>query len=335
MDNLKNFVDEFKETIQFIDANIEYLNINDNKNQIILLLSFSEGKILISLFKRLEETLKIKRNIIIGASSIKSDIFHINQTLHEAFTAIENRRIGDSCYLYYYSDLQIRDQIYYLPSDFQKTVMNYIVAGDSIQVLNYLSKIYDRNKKKNISFLCYIQFNAELITILNRILTELNIEKQKIPNYDINNIFEESASIDEYEKRVKNVYCAVSEYFEENNNNNDKSVHEYMIKFINENYNKDIYLETIAENLGLTANYISRCFKKNKGITYMEYINKLRINKAKELLIKTNKKVNEIYKEVGYQSQNSFMRMFKKIEGISPLEYRKLNKHKVNLNKDE
>ena len=95
------------------------------------------------------------------------------------------------------------------------------------------------------------------------------------------------------------------------------------ILFINENYSKDISLDDIAKTVFLTPRYIGKLFKDEMGTTVMSYITKLRMKRACDLLKNTNKRINEIAGEVGYNNVQSFIRFFKRYYYITPIEFRK------------
>ena len=89
-----------------------------------------------------------------------------------------------------------------------------------------------------------------------------------------------------------------------------------------ENYSKKISLDEICRNLYLSTTYFSFIFKKETGQNYMEYLTGIRMEKAKELLGTTTKKVYEIAGDVGYSDYKYFTAQFKKYTGMSPKDYR-------------
>lgn len=93
--------------------------------------------------------------------------------------------------------------------------------------------------------------------------------------------------------------------------------------YIEKNYHTDISLGEISNNLGLHPNYLSTLFRKKKGITYSQYLRKVRIDKAKELLEDTNLKLYDIAARVGYKDNAHFYRAFKEETGVSPAHYKK------------
>lgn len=100
------------------------------------------------------------------------------------------------------------------------------------------------------------------------------------------------------------------------------------IEYIYENYTKpDIDLPKIAEMSGITDTHFRRVFKKVYGDTPTKHINKLRTNKAKSLLKNTNIPIEKIAYECGYNNYSYFARVFLKITGMSPTQYRVINKN--------
>lgn len=94
-------------------------------------------------------------------------------------------------------------------------------------------------------------------------------------------------------------------------------------EFIESNYNEPINLDMISQAVFLSPNYFSSFFKENTGYNVSEYLTKVRIEKAKDLLKDFKLTVSKISEMVGYEDANYFNQLFKKVEGIPPGEYRK------------
>ena len=95
-------------------------------------------------------------------------------------------------------------------------------------------------------------------------------------------------------------------------------------KYIQGNYMNPISLEEVSEIVGFNASYFSTLFKKETGSNFLEYLTKVRMDKAKELLKETKLSVSAICEEVGYNDLKHFTKSFSKVAGIKPNEYRKL-----------
>ncbi len=99
-----------------------------------------------------------------------------------------------------------------------------------------------------------------------------------------------------------------------------------MKAYIKDNFQKDITLESVATFINLHPSYCSTIFKRAEGKSVTEYINTMRINYAKELLETTNYRVGEVGTLCGISDPYYFSRVFNKISGVSPSDYRKIAK---------
>lgn len=97
-----------------------------------------------------------------------------------------------------------------------------------------------------------------------------------------------------------------------------------IIDFLEKNYYKNISLKTICTHVSYSESYLSHIFSKETGISIIDYLNRLRIEKAKEALSSSDYKVYEVATKVGFQSVEHFSRTFKRITGTSPKRYKSI-----------
>lgn len=107
-------------------------------------------------------------------------------------------------------------------------------------------------------------------------------------------------------------------------NSSDKSISlvEQAKDYIQKNYHRDISLDEVSRQIGITPYYFSKIFKEDMGEGFVEYLTGIRIEKAKELLSDSEYSVKEICAMVGYADPNYFSRSFKKKVGVTPTEYK-------------
>ena len=99
-----------------------------------------------------------------------------------------------------------------------------------------------------------------------------------------------------------------------------------IISYLNENYYKKISLDQIAGNMYLSPVYISKMFKEKTGDSPINYLIRIRLEKAKEMLEGDgNESIKQIAADVGYDDVYHFSKLFKKYYGVSPLNYRRNN----------
>ncbi|WLR50135.1 AraC family transcriptional regulator [Bacillus tianshenii] len=94
------------------------------------------------------------------------------------------------------------------------------------------------------------------------------------------------------------------------------------IEYISSNYHEDLSIKKVANKVHLSHTYFSRLFKKELGISFVEYVTNVRIKRAKWLLSHTNDTIEAIAAQVGFNTPNYFSSIFKKHVGVSPSEYR-------------
>ncbi|KHD85050.1 hypothetical protein NG54_11485 [Heyndrickxia ginsengihumi] len=106
-------------------------------------------------------------------------------------------------------------------------------------------------------------------------------------------------------------------------NSQKSQVVEKIKENIQENYKNEVSLDKLSQFVGRSKNYICKAFRESTGMTINLYLNKVRIDKAAELLVNTNLDISEISNDVGYNNIYHFIKSFKKIVGTSPGNFRK------------
>lgn len=97
------------------------------------------------------------------------------------------------------------------------------------------------------------------------------------------------------------------------------------LDYISQNYNKDLKLTDVAKAVYISTGYLSRIFKSETGYSFKEWVNRIRIEKAKELILNSDLKYYEIAELVGYKDYKYFSAYFSKLCGVSAKEYKVLN----------
>lgn len=105
----------------------------------------------------------------------------------------------------------------------------------------------------------------------------------------------------------------------------DNFVINKILKHLHLNIESKISLAKLSQDLNLSQGYISDCFKKHMGISIMKYAKKIRIDRAKVLLLTTDSSILEIGLTLGFHDQSHFYKVFKQFTGVSPSEYRNKN----------
>ncbi|MCP1421961.1 two-component system response regulator YesN [Paenibacillus xylanexedens] len=104
--------------------------------------------------------------------------------------------------------------------------------------------------------------------------------------------------------------------------------------YIDNHYTKDLTLEWVSSLFYLNPSYLSHLFKEKTSENFTDYVNRLRIRQAKQLLTSTDDKIYRVAKQLGYDNPKYFFRVFKKLTGWTPEEYRKQHKSFTANNKE-
>ncbi|MDF2539789.1 MAG: response regulator [Herbinix sp.] len=104
--------------------------------------------------------------------------------------------------------------------------------------------------------------------------------------------------------------------------NNSHAMINQAVNYIEYHFAEKISLEDVAKELNISKHYLCSAFKKETGENMTLYINKIRIEKAKQILLEPDIKVKEIFERVGYSDQQYFSKVFKKITGMTVNEYK-------------
>ena len=95
-----------------------------------------------------------------------------------------------------------------------------------------------------------------------------------------------------------------------------------IISYVNEHYTEKLSLEEVANQVGFSREYFCRFFKQHMGITFLRYLNEVRISHAGRILMNTDKSISEVMQESGFTNQTIFNRLFKEIYGMTPRQAR-------------
>ena len=141
-----------------------------------------------------------------------------------------------------------------------------------------------------------------------------------------NDFIDKPYSIEEMRKKLENFFekCAEAE----KRLGSGEGPMQRVRRFVERNYVKSPTLKQVAEKVLLSPKYLSRKFKQETRQTFSAYKLYLKIEQSKKLLHETSLNVTQIAYEVGYENAESFMKMFKKILGCTPTEYRQKENEK-------
>lgn len=180
--------------------------------------------------------------------------------------------------------------------------------------------------------------SVEYVKLTGVLLCSLCSKLLSVYNVSIPDILNNSSDIYKQiflSKSINDVFSLITDIVRASSNylGSGERQSNYIIKnvlcYIKENYNKQINLQLIANHIHMNSSYLSRLYKKKTGDTVTDTINRLRIEKAKELLLKSDIKSYEVAEMIGISDSAYFSYVFKKYAGMSPKDYKESNGNPV------
>lgn len=209
-----------------------------------------------------------------------------------------------------------------------ENINRLIIERNLYDLENYIETIFDNKQlsPKNIYDLC-----IKIIFLIHNILEEFKLKKSnnKYEDDSLSNVILELCNENTRENVKVFVISEIREIIELMNNTDIcySPVIRQVINLINKNYNEELSLKTLAQKYNINSSYLGQIFTKEVGISFSEYLNKVKNTKAKDLILNTNMKINDIARSVGYIDTSYFYRKFKKYFGVCPSTLRNMKKY--------
>jgi two-component system response regulator YesN len=220
---------------------------------------------------------------------------------------------------------------WHYPLESERELMGKVKIGDRTGAKEILNSILGTILFKTIGELGILKARLlELLSILSRSAVEggVNIDVMLEKNLTyVNKIMQ----INNQEDLCAWISTALNEFIELVYSSQDaKKVSQIRpaINYIDANYNKPIILADVAKASHLSISRLAHIFKEQMGITIIDYLTSVRIERAKQLLIATDQNCTEICFEVGYNNQSYFTRTFKGLVGMTPRQFKDRNQRR-------
>lgn len=225
----------------------------------------------------------------------------------------------------HYSDIPAKDEEKSLVLHDDWQLLNFLELGDADAVEETVESIFDKREAGGLTESCGLSNRnklIELMVVAHRLALELNVEEDEHLNFGtyLNEMLDIKDPQDFktwYKSRLLSLAARIHKIRE---TNGSKIIQEARL-YIENRYTNDISLESTANELGISPHYLSKLFKKETKVNFIDYLTRLRLTKAKELMKEGGKSIKEICYMVGYTDPNYFSRIFKKHTDHSPTEF--------------
>ncbi|ASN04171.1 helix-turn-helix domain-containing protein [Virgibacillus necropolis] len=260
----------------------------------------------------------------IGVGRLYNEKNMINRSYIEALAATEYKFIYPKGSIIYFEAIssQPAQELGY-PKDEQIKLVQSLKQGDQIVATETLSNIFVTLKTKDLTIQVLKCICFDIINSIVKAASELGLTQQ-IHNF---NGIVDFSSVEHLHKQLDTVVISICEKVDAKKESHNDKLRNDILDYIKLNYKLyDLSLEKIAMEFQLSISYLSRFIKEQTGGTFTQYVQDFRMEEVKKQLKETDLPVKKIVTQVGYKDVANFTRKFKGIVGVTPGQYRKLNK---------
>ncbi|WP_409345942.1 helix-turn-helix domain-containing protein [Paenibacillus sp. MBLB4367] len=251
----------------------------------------------------------------------------IGKSCIEAYTALDYRLVKGTDQIIYFENTQIvAASDYSYPVEALRTLELSIIEGNTEQISSTVSELVNQITRSDMPLfearcLCY--------DIINTVLKTMQLINKKFVGLDKGYIdvisLAQFETVKDLGRSVNEVCQSICRYIKENREKHDQELLQQLVAYIDSNYHDmNFTVQNMADHFHMSLSNLSYYFKKCSGQNISDYMNYLRIEKAKQLLSSTEKPLIEIISEIGYCDVSSFVRKFKKEVGTTPGVFRKI-----------
>ncbi|TXK84286.1 helix-turn-helix domain-containing protein [Paenibacillus sp. N3.4] len=271
-------------------------------------------------------------HLTVAISGIHEDLYGIPLAYQETLAALEYRLVMGSGEIIRYDSLPSSETIrqsrsYYYPLHVEHQLINFVKTGDydkSNAMINEIIEINVSDASLSVPLAKCLMF--DLIGTLLKTMDEIGTSSDKRELIEQMNQIDRlmgCQSIKEMKVQIRDVLKQVCQSIQEDRGQEHNQLSQQVIEYVINNYSEEnLNISMVGEKFGLTPSYLSKQFKAQTGEALLDFISKTRLEEAKKLLSLQTLSVAEIAKKVGYTDINTFNRIFKKFEGITPGKYK-------------
>lgn len=258
---------------------------------------------------------------VTSASLIESLKKVADQILEER----ENSRLLERYFLNYEKYMEFPDKTDYSGVD-RKLIKNFLKTGNAEECGIFIDEYFEAVGEGNYSSLLLRQYmTMDIFYCVQEFIKSLNADETDIPAdlMDLKRITKAVENVDTTMNYLKELFTCALNLRDKNSKDRYGLLIREAKEYIAENYsNSDFSLNMIAGYIGVSPSYFSSIFKQGTGQSFIEYLTKVRIDRACELLKCTTLRTSEIGEQVGYNDPHYFSATFKKIMGQSPKDFK-------------
>lgn len=264
--------------------------------------------------------------VTIGIGHSCEELSHIRKAYQSAVDALGYKAIAGKGSTIYINDMEpVGGGKLEFDSMTEADLIAAVKFGPEEKINSAVGRIMDKLESARVH---YRQQQVYMFGVLNSVIQmiqqyELNLEEILGGESAYVEIFHKIQKREEFGQWLLDIACRMNQAINQERDLTTRQVIQEAKQYIMDHYqNPDLSVEMICRHLHMSPAYFSTMFKKETGKAYITYLTEVRLNKAVELLNKTDDKTYVIAAKVGYQEQNYFSYVFKKKFGVSPTKFR-------------
>ncbi|MDD9268245.1 helix-turn-helix domain-containing protein [Paenibacillus sp. GCM10023248] len=260
----------------------------------------------------------------IGIGRIYSHLHDVWRSHDEARQAADYDVFGGYDAIIWYEDIVQGSNFYYYPMDLELKLVHTVKNGDVEAFDHIMHQLEEHNHtERQLSASTRKQLVSELQGTLYKLLEQLQFGYATYDELNEKLEFMNHTKADMPWGAIKNALYIVCHHINDNKKQKHNKMADDMMQLVHAQYlDANFGLAGLADHFKCSESFISVQFKEYAGASFSDYVEKLRLDKACHLLRDTEKSINDIALEVGYNSDKSFRRAFKRTLGIQPTSYR-------------
>lgn len=269
--------------------------------------------------------------VTIGIGSYCHDVSLLSQSYENALKAIQYKWLKGKDRTLSYDELKQPKGEAYFNLEAEKNILNELFYKNDLKSveMQFDSFIKKLQGKNHYTYDYVYQGVLQILIATIRRLHEKGIELKDVftslsnaEDYDLLSDFRQQETLSDVEVWMKERFKMISDYLWEQRKGANTDNVTSILEYLQDNYYQDISLSVVAEKFGYSEQYLSKLFKKAMGENFLEYLAKIRVDRAKKLMLESEKSINEISQLVGYSNVQTFIRVFKKLENITPGQFK-------------
>lgn len=280
------------------------------------------------ILEELRQTIEkyIKVDIAIGIGHVCDSVSKISDSYKSALSALDYKLIIGGNKVIFIDDLEppTSDPILF-DEEKERLLVSSIKFGSEQDVTQFVELLFKEIGSSKISLKDCQLLIIDIVAVISKIARDAQVDMGSVIG-PIQNLFVEVfkfTTLNDMQQWIDGICIKLMNQVRGKRQNSTAALLEKAKDYIHQNYSDNtLSIQKLSNYLHISSSYLSLIFKKEAGVTFLEFLVRIRLEAAQELMLDSDMKIAEIAERIGYPDLNYFSYFFKKNYGLSPREYR-------------